>query len=190
MSEAQSNVTGPDFANGIAAKDVADGSMLLGHVGEEGVLLARRGEELFAIGATCSHYGGPLAEGLMVDDTVRCPWHHACFSFRTGEALRAPALSPVACWSVERQGAAAALNMLGAEQRFAEVPFFWSQHYDVPINYVGHAEKWDEIAIEGDIASRDCILRYKQRGRVLAVASIYRDRESLEAELAMERELV
>jgi apoptosis-inducing factor 3 len=506
MSEAQANVTGPDFANGIAATDVPDGGMRLGHVGDEPVLLARRGGEFFAIGASCTHYGGPLAEGLMVDDTVRCPWHHACFSLRTGEALRAPALSAVACWEVERrddkvfvrakkevpqarrsaaragaperivivgggaaafaaaerlrragwqgslvmlsdddaapvdrpnlskdylagnapqdwvplrpqsyyaengielrlnakvaaidpsgrevalatgdklpydrlllatgaepvhlsipgadlphvrvlrtladchaiisrvegarrvvvlgasfiglevaaslrarklevhvaapekrpmerimgaaigdfvralheehgvvfhleetasaiekdrvvlksgktlaadlvvagvgvrprtelaeragitldrgvavdaflatnapgifaagdiarwpdphsggnirvehwvvaerQGAAAALNMLGERQRFADVPFFWSQHYDVPINYVGHAEKWDDIAIEGDVAGRDCVLRYKQGGRVLAVASIYRDPDSLKAELAMER---
>ena len=77
--------------------------MLAGHVDKDPVLLARRGDEIFAIGATCSHYGGPLAQGLMVEDTVRCPWHHACFSLRTGEALRAPALSPVACWTVERR---------------------------------------------------------------------------------------
>src|SRR5262249_5244056 len=71
--------------------------------GEETILLARRGNEFFAISATCTHYGGPLAEGLMVEDTVRCPWHHACFSLRTGEALRAPALTPVACWSTEQR---------------------------------------------------------------------------------------
>ena len=68
------------------------------------------------------------------------------------------------------------------------MPFFWSQHYDVSINYVGHAETWDELTIEGDIAARDCLLRYKRNGRVLAVASIFRDVESLIAEVTMERE--
>ena len=91
-------------------------------------------------------------------------------------------------WVVaERQGQTAAANMLGLKERFDAVPFFWSQHYDVPINYVGHAEKWDEIAVDGDIAGKDCLVRYKSRGRVLAVASIYRDVASLEAEIAMEK---
>jgi NADPH-dependent 2,4-dienoyl-CoA reductase/sulfur reductase-like enzyme/nitrite reductase/ring-hydroxylating ferredoxin subunit len=91
-------------------------------------------------------------------------------------------------WVVaERQGQTAARNMLGQREVFDAVPFFWSQHYEVPINYVGHAEKWDEIAIDGDIAAKDCLLQYKSGGRVLAVASIYRDLASLEAELAMER---
>jgi NADPH-dependent 2,4-dienoyl-CoA reductase/sulfur reductase-like enzyme/nitrite reductase/ring-hydroxylating ferredoxin subunit len=91
-------------------------------------------------------------------------------------------------WVVaERQGQAAARSMLGHREVFDAVPFFWSQHYDVPINYVGHAEQFDEIAIDGDIKGRDCLLRYKSRGRVLAVSSIYRDLVSLEAELAMER---
>jgi NADPH-dependent 2,4-dienoyl-CoA reductase/sulfur reductase-like enzyme len=91
-------------------------------------------------------------------------------------------------WVVaERQGQTAARNMLGYREPFAAVPFFWSQHYDVPINYVGHAEAWDELAIDGDIAARDCMLRYKRNGRVLAVASIYRDVDSLKAEAAMEQ---
>ena len=509
MEEAQSTDTGPDLALGVAVEQLADGEMLAGHIGEEAVLLARRGDQFFAIGATCSHYGGPLAQGLMVDDTVRCPWHHACFSLRTGEALHAPAFSPVPCWSTEvrdgkvfvrtrkeapapiagrsrvlkdgspskiviigggaagfaaaeklrrehyegsivmlssedaspvdrpnlskdylagnapeewiplrpddfyseqgielrlganvtridvasrqvllddaskvpydrlliatgaepvrlplpgidlphvytlrsladsraiieraktarravvmgasfiglevaaslrtrgievhvvapekrpmerilgremgdfvrglheeprrdlpprghgdrdrrpagqaekrrkyrcgaggcrrrraaanhacgsaglavdsgvvvneyletsapgvfaagdiarwpdrrsgesirvehwvvaeRQGQIAALNLLGRREEFDAVPFFWSQHYDVPINYVGHAESWDELTIEGDITARDCLLRYRRNGRDLAVASIYRDVASLQAELAMER---
>ena len=94
---------GPDLAQGVAIESLADGQMLAGHVGDDNVLLARRGDEFFAIGAACSHYHGPLAEGLMVGDTVRCPWHHACFSLRTGEAVRAPALSAVDCWSTQRQ---------------------------------------------------------------------------------------
>jgi apoptosis-inducing factor 3 len=506
MSDAPST-TGPDLATGIVASELAEGQLLVGHVGEENVLLARRGGEIFAISATCSHYGGPLGDGILTDDAVRCPWHHACFSIRTGEALHAPALSPLACWSIdqrdgkifvrdkkaeapkksrgaaasatpgkvvivgggaagfaaaerlrregyansivmvsdddappvdrpnlskdylagnapeewiplrpddfysgnnidlrlkssvaaidprarevtlanggklaydrlllatgaepirlplpgadlphvftlrsladsraiiaraasakravvigasfigleaaaalrnrdievhvvapekvpmerilgaemgafvralheehgvifhlentpsaidakqvklnsgatleadlvimgvgvrprlalaekaglkidrgvvvdqylqtsapeifaagdiarwpdphsaqpirvehwvvaERQGATAALNLLGQRVPFDAVPFFWSQHYDVPINYVGHAESWDEIAVDGNIAGRDCVLRYKKGGRVLAVTSIYRDRDSLEAEIAMER---
>jgi NADPH-dependent 2,4-dienoyl-CoA reductase/sulfur reductase-like enzyme/nitrite reductase/ring-hydroxylating ferredoxin subunit len=508
MGAEQSSPTGPDLEQGISVDALADGQMLLGHVGQEAVLLARRGTEIFAIGATCTHYGGSLAEGLLVDDTVRCPWHHACFSLRTGEALHAPALSPVARWRVEqregrifvrdkqeakeprskaaragtspdkivivgggaagfaaaerlrreqyqgrivmlsnddaspvdrpnlskdylagnapedwvplrpdsfyrdngielelnanvtsidvrsheveladarrvpyerlllatgaepvrlslpgadlphvrtlrsladcraiiecakaarravvlgasfiglevaaslrareievhvvapekrpmerilgaqmgdfvralheehgvtfhlensasaidgksvmlksggslaadlvvagigvrprlelaekaglaidrgvvvghymetsvpgiyaagdiarwpdphsgerirvehwvvaeRQGQAAALAMLGSREPFVAVPFFWSQHYDVPINYVGHAEKWDDLTIDGDIASRNCVLSYKRNGHVLAVASIYRDVESLQAEIMMERE--
>ena len=103
MGLTQSDALGPDLAQGTSINDLTDGHMLLGHVENDSVLLARRGEEFFAIAATCSHYGGPLAQGLMVGDTVRCPWHHACFSLRTGEALRAPALSPVACWAVERR---------------------------------------------------------------------------------------
>jgi apoptosis-inducing factor 3 len=507
MAAEQSKPKGPDLARGIPLGDVADGGMVAGHVGDDAVLLARRGNELFAIGSTCSHYGGPLAEGLIVGDTVRCPWHHACFSLRTGEAVAAPAFNPMSCWRVEkrngtvfvrekiepadqrrpgkarsrsakpervvvvgggaagfaaaemlrregfagkltmlssddaapydrpncskdylagnapedwmplrplefyreqsidlelrtevtgidakarevtlaagrsvpfdklllatgaepvrldipgadqphvhvlrslddsraiitstqeahravvlgasfiglevaaalrtrkidvhvvapdrrplervlgrefgdfiraiheqhgvifhleetataidagkvklkggatlpadlvvvgigvrprtqlaeraglktdrgvavneyletsvpgifaagdiarwpdphtganlriehwvvaeRQGQAAARNMLGQGQRFSDVPFFWSQHYDVPINYIGHAEKWDDLNIEGDIASRDCLVRYRRDGKVLAVASIFRDVDNLKAEAAM-----
>lgn len=92
---------GPDLKSGIAETDLADGAMLVGHVDEEPVLLARRGGNVYAVGASCTHYGGPLGEGLLVGDTVRCPWHHACFDLRTGEALAAPALAPIACWRVE-----------------------------------------------------------------------------------------
>jgi apoptosis-inducing factor 3 len=88
-----------------------------------------------------------------------------------------------------RQGQTAARNMLGRGEKFTAVPFFWSQHYDVPINYAGHAGKWDEIAIDGDVEAKDCLVRYKHNGRLLAVASISRDLAGLQAEIAMEREL-
>jgi apoptosis-inducing factor 3 len=93
----------PDFTQGIDISVLPDGGMLSGRVGEEDVLLARAGKDLFAVGAHCTHYHGPLADGLLVGDTVRCPWHHACFSLRTGEAVRTPALDPIACWRVERR---------------------------------------------------------------------------------------
>src|SRR5512144_448115 len=103
MSET-SETNKPDFRAGFPIRDLRDGSMIAGQADGEEIVLGRRGDEFFAIGATCTHYNGPLAEGLIVDDTVRCPWHHACFSLRTGEALRAPALAPVACWSTEQRG--------------------------------------------------------------------------------------
>jgi NADPH-dependent 2,4-dienoyl-CoA reductase/sulfur reductase-like enzyme/nitrite reductase/ring-hydroxylating ferredoxin subunit len=96
-------LTGPDLTEGVDAARLTDGRALLGHAGGEAVLLAQRGADIFAVSATCSHYGGPLAEGLIVGDTIRCPWHHACFSLRTGEALAAPALNPITCWNVERR---------------------------------------------------------------------------------------
>ena len=506
MADDQAGPVGPDLAQGISLAELPDGGKLVGHVGGEPVLLARRGADVFAIGAHCTHYGGPLVDGLVVDDTVRCPWHHACFDLRTGEALHAPAFSPADLWAVqqrdgkifvrekrartgaqsrvstgapnrivivgggaagfaaaemlrrrqyqgeivvlssddappvdrpnlskdylagsapedwvplrpasfysdnaidlrlgatvagidvgarevalaggdkirfdrlllatgaepvrpsipgakpsdvlvlrsladsraiierartarravvlgasfiglevaaslrareievhvvapearpmerilgpefgafiralheehgvvfhlqntasavdgkkvrlsggsavdadfvvaglgvrprvelaeraglkvdrgivvdahletsapgifaagdiarwpdalsgeairvehwvvaERQGQIAALNLLGGRERFAAAPFFWSQHYDVPINYVGHAETFDELAIEGDIAGKDCLVRYKRGGRTLAVASIYRDIASLKAEVGFERD--
>jgi apoptosis-inducing factor 3 len=94
----------PDLSKGVAVGSIADGAMLAGRVGEDDVILAHSGDEWFAVGAHCTHYRGPLADGLLVGDTVRCPWHHACFSLRTGDAVRAPAFDPIPCWRVERQG--------------------------------------------------------------------------------------
>ncbi len=91
-------------------------------------------------------------------------------------------------WVVaQRQGQVAAMNMLGAREAFEAVPYFWSQHYDIPINYVGNAEAWDEVEIEGDVQAKDCLLRYRKDGRVCAVASIFRDAANLQAEVEMER---
>jgi NADPH-dependent 2,4-dienoyl-CoA reductase/sulfur reductase-like enzyme/nitrite reductase/ring-hydroxylating ferredoxin subunit len=95
---------GPDFTQGYSFDELPDGTMLLGHAEGEPVLLARRGDEVFAVGAACTHYGALLSDGILVDDTVRCPWHHACFSLRTGEAVAAPAFKPLPCWQVERDG--------------------------------------------------------------------------------------
>jgi NADPH-dependent 2,4-dienoyl-CoA reductase/sulfur reductase-like enzyme len=109
-------------------------------------------------------------------DIARWPDPH------TGERIR------VEHWVVaERQGQAAARNMLGQQLAFDAVPFFWSQHYDVPINYVGHAERWDRLEIEGDLNARDCSVQFMRGDKVLAAATIYRDRQSLELEAEMER---
>jgi NADPH-dependent 2,4-dienoyl-CoA reductase/sulfur reductase-like enzyme/nitrite reductase/ring-hydroxylating ferredoxin subunit len=95
-------LTGPDLSNGVAIGEVPDGGMLLGHAGGEAVLLARRGKEIFAIGATCTHYSGPLAEGVFDGYQVHCPWHHACFDVRSGVPCSPPALNPVASYTVEQ----------------------------------------------------------------------------------------
>src|SRR5262245_4900893 len=103
MSTQADTTPGPDFSEGVALSSLADGVPLAGHVKGEAAMLVRRGSEIHAVGATCTHYSGPLAEGLVEGDTVRCPWHHACFSLKTGEALRAPALNPIPCWRVEQR---------------------------------------------------------------------------------------
>jgi NADPH-dependent 2,4-dienoyl-CoA reductase/sulfur reductase-like enzyme len=127
-------------------------------------------------GVMVNEYLETSAPGIFAaGDIAKWPDRHS------GEALR------IEHWVVaERHGQAAARNMLGRREAFAEVPFFWSQHYDVPINYAGHAAKWDRLEIDGDIKGRDCLVRYVAKDKVLAVASIYRDVDNLKAEVAME----
>ena len=103
MSESKAPA-GPDFTLGVGFDDLFDGVPLLGHAGDAPIILVRRGIEVFATGASCTHYHGPLSKGLVVGETVCCPWHHACFSLRNGEVLNAPGLSPLPCWRTERQG--------------------------------------------------------------------------------------
>ncbi len=104
MGETPAQLTGPDLTLGCELSEVPENGTLLGHAHGVAVLLVRQGSEVFAVAATCTHYGGPLAEGLVIDCQVRCPWHHACFDVRTGEAVRPPALNPLRRWEVERHG--------------------------------------------------------------------------------------
>ena len=101
MSTDTSELSGPDLSLGVPLSSLPEGAMLQGHAGGEAVLLVRRDGELFALGAFCTHYGAPLGDGLLVGDTIRCPWHHACFNLRTGGVLRAPARDPLPRWRVE-----------------------------------------------------------------------------------------
>src|SRR6266568_1398912 len=93
-----------DLTSGVPVDSLTNGGTVPGRVGDDEVVLVRSGDRFFAVGAHCTHYRGSLAEGLVVDETIRCPLHHACFDLTTGEALRAPALDPIGCWRVERQG--------------------------------------------------------------------------------------
>lgn len=103
MASHEDQESGPDLTAGIPLAAFGDNTLLQGHVGGKPVVLARVGEEVLAVGAVCTHYSGPLAQGIVVGDTIRCPWHHACFSLRTGEAVGAPAFDPIATWKVERR---------------------------------------------------------------------------------------
>jgi NADPH-dependent 2,4-dienoyl-CoA reductase/sulfur reductase-like enzyme len=133
--------------------------------------------------------GLAIDRGVVVDQYLETT---ASGVFAAGDIARWPAYPSrqpirVEHWVVaERQGSAVTRNLLGHRESFDAVPFFWSQHYDLTINYVGHAERWDSVSIEGELAKRDCVIRYRLANRTLAVATLSRDRESLEAELALE----
>jgi apoptosis-inducing factor 3 len=158
--------------------EMLDGDFVVMGVGvRPRIALAEQAELLIDRGVVVNEFLETSAPDVFAaGDIARWPDPHS------GDNIR------VEHWVVaERQGQAAALNMLGHRRRYADVPFFWSQHYDMPINYVGHAAQWDELAIDGDVAAKDCLVRFKNKGRVLAVASIHRDRQNLEAEATMEK---
>jgi apoptosis-inducing factor 3 len=118
---------GPDLTEGVTLAEFGGRQMLRGHVGKKAVLLARVGDDVLAVGATCTHYGGPLDSGIVVGDTVHCPLHHACFSLRTGEALAAPAFDPIGCWKVERSG-----DRIVVRETITPTPRPQSEHTDLP----------------------------------------------------------
>jgi NADPH-dependent 2,4-dienoyl-CoA reductase/sulfur reductase-like enzyme/nitrite reductase/ring-hydroxylating ferredoxin subunit len=119
MATSDGSLKGPDLASGVAFDLLHEGEPLLGHTNGEAAIVVRVGSEVHAVGATCAHYGGPLAEGLVVDGTVRCPWHHACFDLRTGKVLGAPALSDIPCYEVRREGKL--VRVLGKKARNVEI---------------------------------------------------------------------
>ena len=123
MASQQSVETGPDLAVGVSIAAFGDNLILQGHVAGERVVLARVGDDVLAVSGTCTHYGAPLAQGIVVGDTVRCPWHHACFSLRTGEALGAPAFAPLARWEVvHKDGWIFVTVKISGEEQTAQSP--------------------------------------------------------------------
>lgn len=141
---------GPDLTKGVTLADFGGKPMLRGHVGKKSVLLARVGDEVLAVGAKCTHYSGPLEEGIVVGDTVRCPLHHACFSLRTGEALGAPAFDPLPCWLVERDG-----DRIVVRERVSAVPQGKTATGDRP---------QDIVIIGGGAAGIACAEMLRRRG--------------------------
>jgi apoptosis-inducing factor 3 len=154
----------PDFRDGIEARDLADGAIVPGRVDSDEAILVRHGDAYFAVGAQCTHYHGPLGQGLLVDDTIRCPLHHACFSLRTGAALRAPALDPIPCWRVERIG-----SKLFVRERLPEAPARAAQPYQA-----GEPNPASVIIIGGGaagLAAADTLRREGYAGPVTIISA-------------------
>ncbi len=153
----------PNLVEGIAAGALRPGGMMVGRVGEEEVLLARAGDRFFAVGAHCSHYHGSLADGLVVEDSVRCPLHHACFSLATGEALRAPALDPIACWKVERRG-----DMVFVRDKVSEPG-------PAPVESTNASQHPSSIVIVGGgaagLAAADMLRRERYEGPIVMISA-------------------
>jgi NADPH-dependent 2,4-dienoyl-CoA reductase/sulfur reductase-like enzyme/nitrite reductase/ring-hydroxylating ferredoxin subunit len=153
MADAK-ELSGPDLSAGIAVSELAENVPLLGHAGGAAVMLVRTGATIRAVGAVCTHYSGPLAEGLVVGETVRCPWHHACFDLRSGEAIGGPALDPIACYEVTRRGDRVSV---GAKRSPAPPPAPPQSPAKVVIVGAGAAgaaaaEKLRRLGYDGDIA--------------------------------------
>jgi len=115
---APQELKGPDLAAGITEAALEDQKPFLGHAGGEPVVMVRFGSEICAVGATCSHYGGPLAEGIVEQGTIRCPWHHARFDLRSGAATR-PGRDAIPCFRVHREGGRVRVGERVAPERAA-----------------------------------------------------------------------
>ena len=100
MSEHSDELTGPDLAKGVEISSLGAGEMITGHAFGEPVLLAHVEPNWFAVGAKCTHYSATLSDGILVGETIRCPWHHACFELRNGSASHAPALNDLPAYDV------------------------------------------------------------------------------------------
>jgi 3-phenylpropionate/trans-cinnamate dioxygenase ferredoxin reductase subunit len=133
--------------------------------------------------------GLKVEKGVVVDEFLRTS---APDVYAAGDIARYPVpggSQRIEHWVVaQQQGQVAARNMLGGSERFRGVPFFWSSHYDVQLNYVGHAERWDKIEVSGSLKDRDATVAYRDGGRIVAIVTVYRDRDSLRAAEAFARD--